>query len=48
MNDKGCVIAVYATIASASLSTGVKIWNISDACRGLQKTAGGYLWRYVE
>ncbi len=30
----------------AEIKTGIKNYNISSVCRGRNKTAGGYLWRF--
>lgn len=42
---KGNLIKVYDGIKLAQKETGIK--NISAVCRGVQKTAGGYIWRYA-
>lgn len=38
----------YNSIAEAELITKIKRQNISKCCRGVQKTAGGYHWRYYD
>lgn len=38
---------VFDTISDASRSLNIARSNISACVRGLQKTAGGYKWRYV-
>lgn len=45
---KGRVVNIFNTMKDGAKSIAINYCNISDACRGLQKTAGGYLWRYVE
>lgn len=42
----GKLIAEYNSITEAELSAKVK--HISDACRGIRKTAGGFIWKYKE
>lgn len=39
---------VYDGIVLASQDTGVPYSGISHCCRGCQKTAGGYHWKYVD
>lgn len=39
---------VYDTMNAAAAETGVKRNGIGYCCRGIQKTAGGYHWEYVE
>lgn len=40
-------IASYNSIMDAERATGVKSGNISAACRGKIRTAGGYIWKRV-
>ncbi|MGK4040884.1 zinc-ribbon domain-containing protein [Heyndrickxia oleronia] len=42
------VIANFSSISEANRKTGISIASISGACRGIQKTAGGYKWMYKE
>ena len=44
----GILINEYNTITEASVSTGVKHSNISECCKGIRKTAGGYVWKHKE
>lgn len=39
-------IAEYSSLKEAESKTGVKLYNISKACRCITKVAGGYLWMY--
>ena len=39
---------VFPSMAEAARQTGVKQGNISLACAGKQKTAGGLTWAYYE
>lgn len=43
----GKLIAKYETVAHAGCATGLDISSISKACRGMLKTCGGYIWKYV-
>ena len=38
---------IYESAAEASRKTGVSASGISACCRGVQKTAGGYRWKYL-
>lgn len=40
------MLNVYESIAQASVVTGVNKSSIAKVCRGEQKMAGGYLWKY--
>lgn len=42
------VIAEYGSLAEAEKQTGVGHGQISRVCKGNRKTAGGYIWKYVE
>lgn len=51
--NKKAVICVetgmlYSSVTEAAESIGVTRSNIGDAVRGLQKTSGGYHWKYAE
>ena len=39
---------IYESLTKAANETCVNFANISNACRGRRKTAGGYHWEYVE
>lgn len=41
----GNQIAVYESYMTAWRATGVRSGNISNCCRGMRHTAGGYIWR---
>lgn len=43
----GELVAEYKSLTEAENITGIEKHNISEACRGKSKTAGGYIWRYV-
>lgn len=40
------IIATFYGAAEASRTTGISRTNICNCCRGEQKTAGGYQWKY--
>lgn len=44
----GKLIAIFSSLHEASRQTGVNHSHISMCCRGKRKTAGGYIWRYLE
>ena len=46
MNDQQ--IAEYPSKRAASISTGVNVRSISDALSGIQKSAGGFKWKYSD
>ncbi|MCI2919085.1 HNH endonuclease [Staphylococcus hominis] len=47
--DKGTkeVIKVFDSITLASKTLGIGQSNISDVCRGVRKTTGGYIWKLI-
>lgn len=44
----GDFVAEYPTVRSASRAVGKSDGNIVNVCRGKQKTAAGYCWKYAE
>lgn len=44
----GNKLAEYASVIVASNITGVSVSCISHCCRGDTKTAGGFVWKYME
>lgn len=38
---------IYEGLHDAQRKTGLDVSNISAACRGVQKTCGGFIWRFV-
>lgn len=40
----GEIIGKYSSITVANMQTGIN--HIGDVCRGIRKTAGGFIWRY--
>ena len=39
---------IYDSIKDASLQTGINAGNISNCCRGINKSAGGYHWKFIK
>ena len=46
--DTGKRIALFPSQTDAARQTGIDTSNISYVCNGKRKTAGGYIWRFVE
>lgn len=38
---------IYNSMSEASIENNVSVSSISRCCRGISKTAGGYMWRYL-
>lgn len=45
-DQEGNLVEEFGGILEASRKTGIDHRGISDTCRGKQKTAGGYIWKY--
>ena len=45
MDKQYNIIAKFNSVSEAQTVTGIN--NISSCCNGKYKTAGGYIWRYV-
>jgi hypothetical protein len=43
----GEILRYFSSLREAASAIGVSRHGISAACRGLQKTSGGYSWRFV-
>lgn len=41
------ILHFYPSLSEASRDTGIKVQNISNACQGKYKQAGGYVWKYA-
>lgn len=39
---------IFPCIREAERKLGVANQHISDCCKGKQKTAGGYHWKYID
>ena len=46
MDDDGNVLAEYASLGEAIEKTGINSKSIREAASGVQKHAGGFVWRY--
>ena len=46
-NKNGVFIKYYDGASEAGRQTGISKYDISACCRNIQKTAGGYIWRYA-
>lgn len=45
-NKENNLIGEYPSLKEAEKVTGIKYQNISSCCRNVQKSAGGYIWKY--
>jgi hypothetical protein len=45
---EGYVVKTYMSMLEAETITGINSGNISNACNGRQKTAGGYKWMKID
>lgn len=48
MDDNGNVIKTYESVTMASNEIGVSTKSIRDAAKGVQKHAGGFVWKYKD
>ena len=44
----GSILTIFESANKASKATGISRGNISTCCRGQIKSAGGYLWKFVD
>lgn len=44
----GQFVAEYPSIIEAERNTGINNAHITECCRGIRKTTGGYVWKYKE
>jgi len=42
----GELMAEYTSLTNAEISTGINNGHISKCCKGIRKTAGGFIWKY--
>lgn len=42
------MINIFDSLTEASMKTGINCACICECCKGRQKTAGGYIWRYTD
>ena len=40
------IIKEHCSLSIAGRVTGLSFQNISACCRGVQKTSGGFMWKY--
>lgn len=45
--DTGEIIAIYESLSEAMRKTGAQITNISNCCKGKNRTAGNYIWKFI-
>lgn len=48
MDDEMNIIERFETIAEAVRKTGINSKSIRDTAKGVQKHAGGFIWKYIE
>ena len=48
MDDDGNIIKIYESVTLASNEVGVSPKSIRDAAKGVQKHAGGFVWKYKD
>ena len=48
MDDEGSIIKIYESVTLASNEVGVSPKSIRDAAKGIQKHAGGFVWKYKD
>lgn len=48
MNDDGDTITVFESLTEAIKATGINSKSIRDCCNGVQKHAGGFVWKYLD
>ena len=44
----GKLIKIWLSAKDASLELGINQGNLCSCCRGIKKSAGGYIWKYVD
>lgn len=47
-DKNGNIIQIYATLADAAAASGVAKSTISNVCRGIGKSGGGFIWKYED
>lgn len=47
-NKNGDIVNEWESITIASKKTNINYYSISNNCRGKQKSAGGYIWKFKE
>jgi len=47
-DKEGEMVLLFDSITQAGIETGSDVRNIQACCKGRKRTAGGYVWRYVD
>lgn len=47
-DKNGNIIQIYTTLTEAAAASGVAKSTISNVCRGIGKSGGGFIWRYED
>lgn len=47
LNDDGEIITIFESLSDAVKATGTNSKSIRDCCNGIQKHAGGFVWKYA-
>ena len=47
-DKNGNIIQIYSTLSEAAAASGVAKSTISNVCRGIGKSGGGFIWRYED
>lgn len=48
LNDDGEIITIFESLSDAVKATGTNSKSIRDCCNGIQKHAGGFVWKYAD
>lgn len=47
LDESGCVISSFNSVAEASAATGTPRYQIRNCCRGKRHTANGFMWQFL-
>ena len=47
-NKENKLINIFSSVTEAAKQTSISLSNISEVCLGHRKTAGGFIWEYIE
>ena len=47
MDDDGNIINEFNSLSEAIKATNINSKSIRDCCNGVQKHAGGFVWKYI-
>lgn len=45
---EGSLVQIWSSLTEAAKSNGISITAICHCCKGITRTSGGYIWRYVD